>query len=216
MRFDLLQPYIPMFQSGLAVTCEITAAALVIAFALGALIAVGKVLPCRPLRAVLGFYTSVFRGVPLIVLLFLVYFATPQLTGYKIDMFTASVLTLGLNGSATVSETLRGGIEGVDAGQYDAARSIGLPYSKMMRLIVIPNALHSVAPALVNEVITVLKSSSLVATIGLMDMMRAAQSVQALTYRAFEPFLAVAVVYYLIVMALVAVSRRLERRLRER
>ena len=216
MRFDLLQPYIPMFQSGLAVTCEITAAALAIAFALGALIAVGKVLPCRPLRAVLGFYTSVFRGVPLIVLLFLVYFATPQLTGYKIDMFTASVLTLGLNGSATVSETLRGGIEGVDAGQYDAARSIGLPYSKMMRLIVIPDALHSVAPALVNEVITVLKSSSLVATIGLMDMMRAAQSVQALTYRAFEPFLAVAVVYYLIVMALVAVSRRLERRLRER
>ena len=216
MRFDLLQPYIPMFQSGLAVTCEITAAALVIAFALGALIAVGKVLPCRPLRAVLGFYTSVFRGVPLIVLLFLVYFATPQLTGYKIDMFTASVLTLGLNGSATVSETLRGGIGGVDAGQYDAARSIGLPYSKMMRLIVIPDALRSVAPALVNEVITVLKSSSLVATIGLMDMMRAAQSVQALTYRAFEPFLAVAVVYYLIVMALVAVSRRLERRLRER
>lgn len=216
MRFDLLQPYIPMFQSGLAVTCEITAAALVIAFALGALIAVGKVLSCRPLRAVLGFYTSVFRGVPLIVLLFLVYFATPQLTGYKIDMFTASVLTLGLNGSATVSETLRGGIEGVDAGQYDAARSIGLPYSKMMRLIVIPDALRSVAPALVNEVITVLKSSSLVATIGLMDMMRAAQSVQALTYRAFEPFLAVAVVYYLIVMALVAVSRRLERRLRER
>ena len=216
MRFDLLQPYIPMFQSGLAVTCEITAAALVIAFALGALIAVGKVLPCRPLRAVLGFYTSVFRGVPLIVLLFLMYFATPQLTGYKIDMFTASVLTLGLNGSATVSETLRGGIEGVDAGQYDAARSIGLPYSKMMRLIVIPDALHSVAPALVNEVITVLKSSSLVATIGLMDMMRAAQSVQALTYRAFEPFLAVAVVYYLIVMALVAVSRSLERRLRER
>ena len=216
MRFDLLQPYIPMFQSGLAVTCEITAAALVIAFALGALIAVGKVLPCRPLRAVLGFYTSVFRGVPLIVLLFLVYFATPQLTGYKIDMFTSSVLTLGLNGSATVSETLRGGIEGVDAGQYDAARSIGLPYSKMMRLIVIPDALRSVAPALVNEVITVLKSSSLVATIGLMDMMRAAQSVQALTYRAFEPFLAVAVVYYLIVMALVAVSRRLERRLRER
>lgn len=216
MRFDLLQPYIPMFQSGLAVTCEITAAALVIAFALGALIAVGKVLPCRPLRAVLGFYTSVFRGVPLIVLLFLVYFATPQLTGYKIDMFTASVLTLGLNDSATVSETLRGGIEDVDAGQYDAARSIGLPYSKMMRLIVIPDALHSVAPALVNEVITVLKSSSLVATIGLMDMMRAAQSVQALTYRAFEPFLAVAVVYYLIVMALVAVSRRLERRLRER
>ena len=214
MKFDLLEPYIPMFTSGLAVTCEVTAAALLIAFALGFVVAVLKVVPCRPLRAVLDFYTSIFRGVPLIVLLFLAYFATPQLTGYKISMFAAGVLTLGLNGSATVSETVRGGIEGVDAGQYDAARSIGLGYVKMMRLVVIPQALRSIAPSLVNEVITVLKSSSLVATIGLMDMMRAAQSVQALTYRAFEPFLVVAVVYYAIVMALSAVGGLLERRLR--
>ena len=214
MKFDLLEPYIPMFASGLAVTCEVTAAALLIAFALGFAIAVLKVVPCRPLRAVLDFYTSIFRGVPLIVLLFLAYFATPQLTGYKISMFAAGVLTLGLNGSATVSETVRGGIEGVDAGQYDAARSIGLGYVKMMRLVVIPQALRSIAPSLVNEVITVLKSSSLVATIGLMDMMRAAQSVQALTYRAFEPFLVVAVVYYAIVMALSAAGNLLESRLR--
>ena len=214
MKFSLLEPYLPMFWGGLSVTLEVTGAALLLAFALGAVIAVLKVLPCRPLRAVLDFYTSIFRGVPLIVLLFIAYFATPQLTGYKISMFAAAVLTLGLNGSATVSETLRGGIEGVDAGQYDAAKSLGLTYMQMMRRIIIPQALRSVAPALVNEVITVLKSSSLVATIGLMDMMRAAQSVQALTYRAFEPFLLVAVVYYVIVMCLVAVANSLERRLR--
>ena len=214
MKFSLLEPYLPMFWGGLSVTLEVTGAALLLAFALGAVIAVLKVLPCRALRAVLDFYTSVFRGVPLIVLLFIAYFATPQLTGYKISMFAAAVLTLGLNGSATVSETLRGGIEGVDAGQYDAAKSLGLTYVQMMRRVIIPQALRSVAPALVNEVITVLKSSSLVATIGLMDMMRAAQSVQALTYRAFEPFLLVAVVYYVIVMCLVAVGNTLERRLR--
>ena len=200
MKFHLLQPYISMFVEGLAVTCEVTAAALAIALVLGFIIAVLKVVPCRPLRALLDFYTSIFRGVPLIVLLFMAYFATPQLTGYKISMFAAGVITLGLNGSATVSETVRGGIEG------------GLPYGTMMRLIVIPQALRSVIPALVNEVITVLKSSSLVATIGLMDMMRAAQSVQALTYRAFEPFLAVAVVYYLIVMALTAAGHAVERK----
>ncbi|MCC6099472.1 MAG: amino acid ABC transporter permease [Olsenella sp.] len=215
MDFSVVVPYESLFWSGLLVTLEVTGAALVLAFALGAVIAVLKVLPCRPLRAVLDFYTSIFRGVPLIVLLFIAYFATPQLTGYKISMFTASVLTLGLNGSATVSETLRGGIEGVDRGQYDAARALGLSYPTMMIRIIIPQALRSVVPALMNEVITVLKSSSLVATIGLMDMMRAAQSVQALTYRAFEPFLVVAVAYYLIVMALVAVGKRLERRLRE-
>ena len=216
MKFSLLEPYIPMFWDGLAVTCEVTAVALVIALALGFVIAAGKVVRCRPLRAALDFYTSIFRGVPLIVLLFMAYFATPQLTGFKISMFAAGVLTLGLNGSATVSETVRGGIEGVDAGQYDAARAIGLTYPAMMRKIIIPQAMRSVAPALVNEVITVLKSSSLVATIGLMDMMRAAQSVQALTYRAFEPFLVVAVVYYIIVMCLTAAGNRLERRLHER
>lgn len=215
MNFSVVEPYASMFWGGLAVTLEVTGAALVLAFALGALIAVLKVLPCRPLRLVLDFYTSVFRGIPLIVLLFIAYFATPQLTGYKISMFVASVLTLGLNGSATVSETLRGGIEGVDRGQYDASRALGLPYVTMMTRIIIPQALRSVAPALVNEVITVLKSSSLVATIGLMDMMRAAQSVQALTYRAFEPFIIVAVIYYVIVMCLTAVATCLERRLRE-
>lgn len=214
MNFSLIEPYAPMFLNGLAVTCQVTAAALALAFSVGAVVAVLKVIPCRPLRLVLDFYTSIFRGVPLIVLLFIVYFATPQLTGFKISMFAASVLTLGLNGSATVSETLRGGIEGVDAGQYDAARALSLPYVPTMAHIIIPQALRSVAPALVNEVITVLKSSSLVATIGLMDMMRAAQSVQALTYRAFEPFIVVAVVYYVIVMGLVFVGNRLERRLR--
>ena len=215
MNFTVVEPYASMFWGGLVVTLEVTGAALVLAFALGALIAVLKVFPCRPLRLVLDFYTSIFRGIPLIVLLFIAYFATPQLTGYKISMFAASVLTLGLNGSATVSETLRGGIEGVDRGQYDASRALGLPYVTMMTRIIIPQALRSVAPALVNEVITVLKSSSLVATIGLMDMMRAAQSVQALTYRAFEPFIIVAVIYYAIVMCLTAVAACLERRLRE-
>ena len=213
MNFSVVEPYASMFWGGLAVTLEVTGAALVLAFALGAVIAVLKVLPYRPLRLLLDFYTSVFRGIPLIVLLFIAYFATPQLTGFKISMFAASVLTLGLNGSATVSETLRGGIEGVDAGQYDASRALALPYTTMMARIIIPQALRSVAPALVNEVITVLKSSSLVATIGLMDMMRAAQSVQALTYRAFEPFIVVAVIYYVIVMCLTAVARVLEKRL---
>lgn len=213
MNFSVVEPYASMFWGGLAVTLEVTGAALVLAFALGAVIAVLKVLPCRPLRLLLDFYTSIFRGIPLIVLLFIAYFATPQLTGFKISMFAASVLTLGLNGSATVSETLRGGIEGVDAGQYDASRALALPYATMMVRIIIPQALRSVAPALVNEVITVLKSSSLVATIGLMDMMRAAQSVQALTYRAFEPFIVVAVIYYVIVMCLTAVARALEKRL---
>ena len=94
MNFSVLNPYMPLFWSGLLTTVEVTGAALVLAFALGAVIALLKVLPIRWLRALLDFYTSIFRGIPLIVLLFIAYFATPQLTGYKITMFAASVLTL--------------------------------------------------------------------------------------------------------------------------
>ena len=142
------------------------------------------------------------------------YFATPQLTGYKITMFAAGVLTLGLNGSATISEAVRGGIEGVDRGQYDAAKALSVPYVPTMAHIIIPQALRSVVPALVNEIITVLKSSALVSVIGLMDLMRAAESIQAFTYRAFEPFFVAAIIYYVIVMALSALGRLWERALR--
>lgn len=214
LNFALIQPYLPMFWSGLVVTLEVTGCALLLAFAVGFLVAVLKVLPCRPLRLVLDFYTSIFRGVPLIVLLFMAYFATPQLTGYKITMFAAGVLTLGLNGSATISEALRGGIEGVDQGQYDAARALSVPYVPTMVRIIIPQALYSVVPSLVNEIITVLKSSALVSVIGLMDLMRAAESVQAFTYRAFEPFFVAAIVYYVIVMGLSWLGRLWERKLR--
>ncbi|WP_154053565.1 amino acid ABC transporter permease [Olsenella uli] len=214
LNFQLIAPYMTMFASGLVVTFQVTGASLVLAFVLGAVIAVLKVLPCRPLRLVLDFYTSIFRGVPLIVLLFMAYFATPQLTGYKISMLAAGILTLGLNGSATISEAVRGGIEGVDRGQYDAAKALSVPYVPTMAHIIIPQALRSVVPALVNEIITVLKSSALVSVIGLMDLMRAAESIQAFTYRAFEPFFVAAIIYYVIVMALSALGRLWERALR--
>ncbi|WP_307739694.1 ABC transporter permease subunit [uncultured Parolsenella sp.] len=214
LNFEIIAPYLSMFWGGLAVTVEVTVGSLLLAFVLGFVLAVLKVLPCRPLRLLLAFYTSIFRGVPLIVLLFMAYFGTPQLTGYKITMFAAGVLTLGLNGSATVSETLRGGIEGVDRGQYDAARSLGMRYPSMMARVIIPQALRSVVPALVNEVITVLKSSALVSVIGLMDLMRTAQSIQAFTYRAFEPFFVVAIIYYVIVMGLTWLGGVWERRAR--
>ncbi len=214
LNFALIEPYLPMFWGGLAVTLQVTGCSLVLAFALGFVVAVLKVLPCRPLRLALDLYTSVFRGVPLIVLLFMAYFATPQLTGYKITMFVAGILTLGLNGSATISEAVRGGIEGVDRGQYDAAKALSVPNVPTMAHIIIPQALRSLVPALVNEVITVLKSSALVSVIGLMDLMRAAESIQAFTYRAFEPFFVAAIIYYVIVMALSWLGGVWERALR--
>ena len=213
MRFDLLAPYVGMFVNGLAVTLELTGFSLAVAFALGALLAPLKLVRCRPLSAVLRLYTSLARGIPLMVLLFLVYFATPQLTGWAITPLQAGVATFGLAGAANVSEVLRGGIQGVDRGQYDAARSLGMGHVATLAYVVVPQALRSVAPALVNETITLLKSSALVSTIGVADVLKAATTAQAMTYRSFEPLVVAAAVYYALVLVLSKAGTLLERRL---
>ncbi|MBM6815832.1 amino acid ABC transporter permease [Olsenella uli] len=213
MRFDLIAPYAGMFRDGLVVTLQFTGLSLAVALALGAVLAPLKLVRCRPLAWVLRLYTSLARGIPLMVLLFLVYFATPQLTGWAITPLQAGVATFGLAGAANVSEVLRGCIQGVDRGQYDAARSLGMTFSQAMRHVMVPEALRSAAPALVNEAITMLKGSALVSTIGVADTLKAATTAQAMTFRSFEPLIVAAIIYYVLVVALTVLGGVLERRL---
>ena len=149
------------------------------------------------------------------VQLFIVYFATPQVFGYQIPAMNAVVITFGMNSAAYISEVLRGGIQSIDIGQREAAMALGVPYRPMMFDIVIPQALKTVLPALVNELIALLKETSIVATIGMLDMMRAAQTAMNATYLAFEPLIIVACMYYVLVMLLAMFAKRLERRLRK-
>lgn len=213
MRFDLIAPYAGMFRDGLVVTLQFTGLSLAVALALGAALAPLKLVRCRPLAWALRLYTSLARGIPLMVLLFLVYFATPQLTGWAITPLQAGVATFGLAGAANVSEVLRGCIQGVDRGQYDAARSLGMTFLQAMRYVMVPEALRSAAPALVNEAITMLKGSALVSTIGVADTLKAATTAQAMTFRSFEPLIVAALIYYVLVVALTALGGLLERRL---
>lgn len=213
MHFDLVQPYLNMFQSGLAVTLTFTLLSLITASVLGVIVAVLKVIPCRPVNLLMRFYTSLCRGIPLMVQLFLVYFATPQLTGYKVTPLLAGVITFGLNGAATMSEMLRGGIQSVDKGQYEASVAMGISYTRMMKDIIFPQALRSTLPSLINEAIMMLKNSSLVSTIGVVDILRSAQTIQSLTYVAFEPLIIAAAMYYVLVMALTIAAGRFDRRL---
>ena len=181
---------------------------------LGFILALAKQSPRGWLSTPARLYIWLFRSMPLLVLLIFVYNmpqALPSFATVLNDPFWAGLLAMVLSEAAYIAEIHRGGLLSIPRGQSEAARALGLRYAGIQWRVIIPQALRSVIPALVNEVITVLKSSSLVATIGLMDMMRAAQSVQALTYRAFEPFLAVAVVYYLIVMGLTAAGHAVER-----
>lgn len=214
-HFGRVSEYKKLFVNGAVVTLKFTCLSLVAGFVLGTILALIKVSTIKPLQLFARFYTSIFRGTPLLVQLFLVYFATPQLTGYKIPTLNAAVITFGLNSAAYVSEILRGGIQSIDRGQYEAAMALGIPYYKMMKDIIIPQAVKVVLPGLVNEMIALLKESSLVSTIGVIDMMRASQTVMNITYLAFEPFIIVALMYYVLVMILTCLADILEGRLRK-
>ena len=145
----------------------------------------------------------------------LIYFATPQLTGYDISALQAGVFSFTLNSGAYMSESIRGGIQAVDKGQTEAAISMGISYSMMMVDIIFPQALKNILPALVNETIGLLKDSSLVATIGVVEILRSAQIVGANKYIYFEPLLFAGLIYYLLVMGLTFGASALEKRLRQ-
>ena len=194
---------------------KVTLLSLIVGAVCGTLLALFRVSRLGPLGWFAAAYTSVFRGTPLMVQLFIVYFATPQVFGYQIPAMNAVVITFGLNSAAYISEVLRGGIQSIDIGQREAAMALGVPYRPMMFDIVIPQALKTVLPALVNELIALLKETSIVATIGMLDMMRAAQTAMNATYLAFEPLIIVACMYYVLVMLLAMFAKRLERRLRK-
>ncbi len=204
---------IPFILAGIPVTLGFTFTSLFFGLILAVFLAILKISSSKPLRWLANAYTSIFRGVPLIVTLTLIYFATPQLTGYKIDAFQAGVVTFALNSAAYVSETLRAGIMAVDKGQREASSALGVPYRMMMQDVIMPQAFKNILPALVNEFINLLKDSALVSTIGAADLLRRATIVGAETYLYFEPLIIVAIVYYIMVMALTFAASFLEKRL---
>lgn len=214
LDFSRIVPYLPLLKSGIILTIKFTFWSTILGFIWGVLLSLIKISPFKPLALFGRAYTSFFRGTPLLVQLMLIYFATPQLTGYNITALQAGVLAFGLNSAAYISESIRGGILSVDKGQREAAMALGVPSIRIMKDIVLPQAIKTILPSLVNESIALLKDSSMVAIIGVGDTLRWAQQVQAKTFRAFEAFIVAAVVYYVMVMVLTVIGSYLERRAR--
>ncbi len=207
-------PDIPFILQGIPVSLLFTLLSLFFGLIWGTLLTVCKITGIKPLIVFANAYTSVFRGTPMLLQLALVYYATPQLTGYDISALQAGVLTFTLNSGAYLSETIRGGIQAVDKGQTEAALSMGVPYYLMMFDIIMPQALKNILPALVNEAIGLLKDSALVSTLGMVEILRSAQIVGANKYIYFEPLLFAGLIYYVLVMALTKSASTLEMRLR--
>lgn len=212
--FSVLEGYVPYILRGIGVTLLFTLVSALLGLILGSVLSLFKISGIKPLMWFATAYTSVFRGTPLLVQLTLIYYATPQLTGYDIPALLAAGLAFGLNSAAYLSETIRAGIMAVDKGQREAAIALGIPYTKMMISIIFPQALRNILPALVNEVVALVKESSLVSVIGVTDLMRRADVVRADTFRSFEALLLVAAIYYVLVLILTSLARMLERRLR--
>jgi arginine/lysine/histidine transporter system substrate-binding protein len=173
-----------------------------------------KISQFKPLQWFAQAYTSVFRGTPLLLQLSLIYYAIPQLFGFDITPLQAGVTTFTLNSGAYMSETIRAGIQAVDKGQSEASMSLGVPYPMMMKDVILPQALKNILPALVNETVSLLKDSSLVSTVGVVETLRASQIVGANKYIYFEPLLTAGLLYYLMVVGLTTAASTLERRLK--
>ena len=211
--FSKIAPSIPYIIEGIGTTLLFTLISAFFGFLWGVVLSLFKISTIKPLQWFGTAYTSVFRGTPLLLQIALVYYATPQITGYNIPPLLAGVITFTLNSGAYISETIRAGILAVDKGQAEAALSLGIPYKPMMQDIILPQGLKNILPALVNESIALLKDSALVSTIGVADLLRRAQIVGAEKYIYFEPLLFAGVVYYLLVMGLTWGGYALERRL---
>ncbi|CAI8783913.1 MULTISPECIES: amino acid ABC transporter permease [Bacillus] len=215
LDFSAITPSIPYILKGLEVTLKIVAVSALVGFILGTLLALCKIARVRVLNIAADLYTSIFRGTPLVLQLMIIYFGVPQMIGYDIPAFLAAVLAFSLNSGAYMSEVIRAGIQAVDKGQTEAAMALGVPYGKMMKNIILPQALKNILPALVNEFATLTKESAVVTVIGATDLMRRAYIVGGETFKYLEPLLFVGLVYYILVIILTLVGKAIEGRMKK-
>ena len=238
-RADIIAEYAELFWQGLRMTVGITVICIVQGALLGLLVGMARLADARhaPARQVCRYllrwpatvYVSFFRGTPLFVQIMLIHFAVVPLLVNPADGLLISgdaardlrqeygallsgVIALTLNAGAYISEVFRAGIQSIDRGQVEAARSLGLSYRRTMYHIVLPQAFRRMLPPLGNNAIALLKDSSLVSAIGLSELAYAARTVAGAYSRYWEPYLTIAVIYWLLTLALTLVVRRLEDR----
>lgn len=202
---------------GLGVTFQITIFALIMGIVIGFLVAIvrstyDKTGKMKFLNAICKVYITVIRGTPVVVQLLIIYYVI--FGSVDIDKTLTAVLAFGINSGAYVAEIVRSGIMSIDPGQFEAGRSLGFSYPQTMWYIITPQAFKNILPALANELIALIKETSVAGYIALNDLTRAGYIIRSRTFSAMMPLLAVALVYLIIVMVLTKLIGILERRLR--
>ena len=202
----------PLLLTGAAVTVQITALSVLLGIIIGLFVGIARISTYRIIHLIAAVYVDFLRGTPLLVQIFLVYFALPVVTGQRIDPFIAAIAACSINSSAYVAEIFRAGIQSIDAGQMEAGRSLGMSWMQTMRYIIVPQAARRVIPPLGNEFIALLKDSSLVSVIGFEELTRRGQLIIARTYASLEIWLCVAIIYLIMTVSISRLVSWLERR----
>jgi His/Glu/Gln/Arg/opine family amino acid ABC transporter permease subunit len=210
--FGLIVESVPFLVRGAVYTVQVSVLAIVFGLVLGWMLGLAAVSGVRWLRAITWAYVQFIRGTPLLVQIFLIYFGLPAL-GINIPAYWSGVIALGLNSAGFQAEIVRAGIESIDRGQTEAARSIGMSGFQTLLFILVPQTVRRVIPPLTNELITLTKSSSLLSVISVYELTRAGQAIISVHFVPFEIYGLLALYYYVIITALAWLSRQIERRL---
>ena len=216
----ILSTYGSLLLRAMGQTLLLALCGLFFACILGLIFGLLSVVKNRTCNAVSTIFVDVIRGVPMIVLAFMSYFGVPQLineifTGAKFTLsaLQAGTVALALNCGAYMAEIIRAGIQSVDPGQMEAARSLGLPYWRAMVRVVLPQAIRTMIPSIINQFIITLKDTSILSVIGFPELVNTAKNVVANTWRAFEVWAIVGIMYLVVITLLSRLAKRLERRL---
>ena len=212
MDWNVITSNLQLLLYGAWMTIKITAVAVSCGFIIGLIVSLARMSNFILIRLLAKCYVDIIRGTPMLVQIFMIYFALPQIIGMRIDPYVAAVAACSINSGAYVSEIFRAGIQSVDKGQMEAGRSLGLTWWQTMRHITIPQAFKASIPPLGNEFIAMLKDSSLVSVIGFEELMRRGQLIIAKTYAATEIWGTVAIIYLCMTLPISRLVAYLERK----
>ena len=217
---QIIQSYGALLSIAMGQTLLLALCGLFFGCILGVIFGLSSVVDNKVSRAIAKVYVNLIRGVPMIVLAFFVFYGIPygikSILGFKFTFtaLQAGTLCLALNCGAYMSEIIRAGIQSIDPGQMEAARSLGLSYWRSMFKVVLPQAIKNMIPSIVNQFIITLKDTSILSVIGFPELVNKAQNVIAITFKSFQTWAIVAVMYLVVILALQQVANSLERRLR--
>ena len=217
----IITVYGPLLLTAMGQTLLLALYGLFFACIIGMIVGIMSVLSSRISRAIAAVFVNLIRGVPMIVLAYLIFFGIPYLWnnilhygGLKLSALQAGTIALALNCGAYMAEIIRAGIESVDPGQMEAARSVGLPYWRAMHRVVLPQAIRTMIPSIINQFIITLKDTSILSVIGFPELVNTAKNVVSATFMSFQTWAIVGVMYLVVILLLQHAAKALERRLK--